>query len=94
MPEMALEDLLGALVNEKEGKRGTEIKGISRGESILVLERGHFKCIKQCLVPLDMNVLIERTKSLSIYGDWSGSWSWKHEVGVGEDTIESISRGQ
>ena len=73
MPKMALEDFLGALVDEKEGKRGTKIKGISKGESILVLERGHFKCIEQCLVPLDMNVLIERTKSLSVYGDWSGS---------------------
>ena len=31
MPEMALEDLLGALVDEKEGKRGTKIKSISRG---------------------------------------------------------------
>ena len=83
------EDLLRDLVGGKEGRRGTKIRGMSRRESILVLERGRFKHTRQCLAHLDTNVLIEGIKSLNIYEDWSESWSWKHKADVREETKES-----
>ena len=87
---MVQEDLLRDLVGRKEGRRGTKIGGMSRRESILVLERGRFKHTEQCLVHLDTNVLIEGTKSLNVCGDWSESWSQKHEADVEEETKESL----
>ena len=62
---------------------------MSKRESILVLERDRFKHTGQCLVHLDMNILIEGTKSLNICGDWSESWSRKHEAKIREETKES-----
>ena len=64
------EDLLGDLVGGKEGRRGTKIGGMSKRESILVLERDYFKHTGQCLAHLDTNFLIEGTKSLNVCGDW------------------------
>ena len=40
---MVQEDLHRDLVGGKEGRRGTKIEGMSKRESILVLERDRFK---------------------------------------------------
>ena len=100
MSKVALGDLLGDPLGEKEGRRDAKI-GSMRSKGSLALEKGRFKRTGQYPVLRGAIISTKRMKSLSegmrnlnIYLGWFGIWSWKQEEGIEEGTIRSEEKGQ
>ena len=87
--KMALGDLLRDPLGGKKGRRGAKTGSMSKVKSSLVLEEGRFKHTGHYQAPRGMNILTGGMRNLNACIGWYEIWSWKQEVGVGEETVRN-----